>query len=43
VSQVMIDKIVSVPRAAISQEIGTCTVAELDAVDDGLRRWLELS
>lgn len=40
VSQVMIDKMVSVPRAAISAEIGECDVRELEAMDDGLRRWL---
>ena len=38
----MIRKIVSVPRTAISAEIGECDVMELDAVDDGLRRWLGL-
>ena len=43
VSQIMIDKIVSVPRAAISAEIGECDARELDAVDDGLRRWLGLA
>lgn len=43
VSQVMIDKIVSVPRAAISEEIGECNPGELEAVEDGLRRWLELA
>ena len=42
VSQVMIDKIVSVPRAAVSGEIGECDAGELDAVEDGLRRWLGL-
>jgi mRNA interferase MazF len=42
VSQVMIDKIVSVPRAAVTEEIGECNAAELAAVDDGLRRWLQL-
>jgi mRNA interferase MazF len=42
VSQVMIDKIVSVPRTAISAEIGECDARELDAADDGLRRWLGL-
>ena len=42
VSQVMIDKIVSVPRTAISAEVGECDVRELEAVDDGLRRWLGL-
>ena len=42
VSQVMIDKIVSVPRASISAEIGECDVGELEAVEEGLRRWLGL-
>lgn len=41
-SQVMIDKIVSVPRSSITEEIGECDGRELDAVDDGLRRWLGL-
>jgi mRNA-degrading endonuclease toxin of MazEF toxin-antitoxin module len=38
----MIDKIVSVPRAAIAREVGECDTAEIAAVDDGLRRWLGL-
>jgi hypothetical protein len=38
----MIDKIVGVPRAAINAEIGECNTLELEAVADGLRRWLEL-
>jgi mRNA interferase MazF len=42
VSQVMIDKVVSLPRAAISAEIGECDPAEIASVDQGLRRWLEL-
>ena len=42
VSQVMIDKIVSVPRAAISAEIGECDTGEIETVDQGLRRWLGL-
>ena len=42
VSQVMIDKVVSVPRGAISAEIGECDARELEAVDDGVRRWLGL-
>ena len=42
VSQVMIDKIVSVPRTAVTAEIGECDARELDAVDDGLRRWLAI-
>ena len=33
---------VSVPRGAVREEIGECDVGELEAVDDGLRRWLEL-
>jgi mRNA interferase MazF len=40
VSQVMIDKIVSVPRQAITAEVGECDPREVEAVDDGLRRWL---
>jgi mRNA interferase MazF len=43
VSQVMLDKIVSVPRSAITEEIGECDARELDGVDDGLRRWLALA
>ena len=42
VSQVMLDKIVSVPRAAITAEIGECDDRELESVQDGLRRWLHL-
>jgi mRNA interferase MazF len=42
VSQIMLDKLVSVPRAAITSEIGECSAAELDSVGDGLRRWLAL-
>ena len=42
VSQVMIDKIVTVPRTAIGSEIGECTTDEIDAVDQALRRWLGL-
>lgn len=42
VSQIMIDKVVSVPRPAITTEIGHCNAAELDAIDEGLRRWFAL-
>jgi mRNA interferase MazF len=42
VSQVMIDKIVSVPRSAITEEIGECDAREVEAIEDGLRRWLGL-
>jgi len=42
VSQVMIDKIVTVPRQAITAEVGECDAREVEAVDEGLRRWLGL-
>ena len=41
-SQVMVDKVVSVPREAIGRTIGRCTAGELDAIDDALRRWLAI-
>lgn len=41
-SQVMVDKIVSVPRASIAKVIGRCDGDELEAVDGALRRWLAL-
>ena len=41
-SQVMVDKVVSVPRAAIGRTVGRCDPNELEAVDDALRGWLEL-
>jgi mRNA interferase MazF len=42
VSQVMVDKIVSVPLPAITTEIGRCDSGELEAVEDAMRRWLGL-
>lgn len=42
VSQVMIDKVVSVPRRTLAREIGACNADELLAVDDALRVWLTL-
>lgn len=42
ISQVMVDKIVSVPRSAIGKRIGRCDAAELQVVEDALRRWLDL-
>ena len=42
-SQVMVDKIVSVPRSALSHQLGSCDHDELVAADDALRRWLALS
>jgi mRNA interferase MazF len=41
-SQVMVDKVVSVPRGAIVREVGRCDQDELAAVDDALRLWLGL-
>lgn len=41
-SQVMVDKVVSVPRTAVGDAIGECSPDELDAVAAGLRRWLGL-
>jgi len=41
-SQIMVDKVVSVPRAAIGRTVGRCDPNELEAVDDALRGWLEL-
>ena len=42
-SQVMVDKIVTVPRSAIAEQLGRCDEAELHATEDALRRWLGLS
>ena len=42
VSQAMVDKLVSVPRASIVREIGSCNADELLAVDEALRTWLTL-
>lgn len=41
-SQIMVDKIASVPRAAIERRIGGCDLGELQLVDDALRGWLAL-
>jgi mRNA interferase MazF len=41
-SQVMVDKIVSVPRSTIGPVLGRCSDDELAAVDDALRQWLSL-
>ena len=42
-SQIMVDKIVSVPRSAIAEELGRCDENELQAADEALRRWLALT
>lgn len=41
-SQVMIDKVVSVPRAAIGGPVGQCDHLELESVEAALRGWLGL-
>ena len=41
-SQVMVDKIVSVPREAIGRAIGRCESAEVEVVETALRGWLSL-
>jgi mRNA interferase MazF len=41
-SQVMVDKVVSVPREAIGQTVGRCGAVELEAITDALRRWLAI-
>lgn len=42
VSQVMIDKVVSVPRETIEREVGRCDPLHLEQIDEALRRWLDL-
>ena len=37
-SQVMVDKVVSIPRAAIVRQIGFCDPAYVDAIDEALRK-----
>ena len=41
-SEVMVDKIQSVPRAAIVRTIGHCDDRELSAIEEALRLWLSL-
>ncbi len=41
-SQIMVDKIVSVPRESIGKTIGHCAPGEMETVDEALRRWLSL-
>ena len=41
-SQVMVDKVVSVPCQSLGRVIGRCSAIELDAVDEALRGWLAL-
>ena len=41
-SQVMADKVISVPRGAVNRAIGTCDNLHLEQIDEALRRWLDL-
>jgi len=41
-SQVMADKVVSVPRSSIAHAVGRCDASEMHAIDDALRGWLDL-
>lgn len=41
-SQVMVDKVVTVPRDAITRTVGRSSVAELSEVSAALVRWLDL-
>jgi mRNA interferase MazF len=41
-SQAMVDKVVSIPRPAISRVVGRSSTDELEAVDSALRVWLSL-
>ena len=41
-SQVMVDKVLSVPRTSIAKGIGRCDSGEISTVEDALRRWLAL-
>lgn len=42
ISQVMVDKVVTVPRAAVERTIGRCDLDEITLIDDALRLWLAL-
>lgn len=41
-SQVMVDKIVSVPREAIGRAIGSIEATDLHRIEDAVRGWLSL-
>lgn len=41
-SQVMVDKVVSVPRSSIDKVVGHCGEDEMEAVEDALGLWLGL-
>ncbi|MGH9409053.1 MAG: type II toxin-antitoxin system PemK/MazF family toxin [Vicinamibacterales bacterium] len=41
-SQVMTDKVRSVPRSAVNRAIGACDDLHLEQIDEALRGWLDL-
>jgi mRNA interferase MazF len=41
-SQVMVDKVSSVPRSAVDRAIGACDTLHLEQIDEALRSWLDL-
>lgn len=41
-SQIMIDKVASVPRSAVADQVGRCDETEMEAAGEALRRWLAL-
>jgi mRNA interferase MazF len=42
-SQIMVDKVVSIPRLSIAKAIGRCETGELQTIDGALRLWLALA
>jgi len=42
VSQVMVDKVSSVPRSAVVRAIGMCDGLHVEQIEEALRRWLDL-
>lgn len=42
-SQIMVDKVVSVKTERVRERIGRLSSPRLDALDDALRRWLNLT
>ncbi len=42
-SQVMVDKVIAIPRNRITRRAGVITAGTLKEVDDSLRLWLELA
>ena len=42
-SQVMVDKVIAIPRSKITRRIGVLAAGLLKEIDDALRLWLELA